>query len=211
MTRLCRPIVYRGIFLPFLLLRRLYEWVISWAEHRLAIWALFVLSFAEASFFPIPPDVLLIAMAIGKPTQALRFAFFCTSGSLLGSLFGYLLGYQFYVLIGKPIIDLYAVADQYEKVQNLFEGWNALAVAVAGFTPIPFKVFTIASGAFKVNLLTFFLAAAVSRAARFFIIAVLIYHFGTAIQEKIDRYFNQLTVLFILFFVGGFLLLKYVL
>ena len=199
-----------GRFSPFVLLRRLYEWVLSWAEHRSAQWALFGLSFAEASFFPVPPDVLLMAMAIGKPRRALRFALVCLAGSLLGGLFGYLLGYQFHALIGKPIIDLYSAGDQYEKVRELFETWNVFAVAVAGFTPIPFKVFTIAAGAFRVNLLTFFLAAAASRSARFFLVAGLIYYFGPAVQEKIDRYFNQLTVLFMILFVGGFLVLKYV-
>ncbi len=200
-----------GCFSPFVLLRRLYEWVLSWAEHRSALWALFGLSFAEASFFPVPPDVLLMAMAIGKPRRALRFALVCLAGSLLGGLFGYLLGYHFYALIGKPIIGLYSAGDQYEKVRELFKTWNAVAVAVAGFTPIPFKVFTIAAGAFRVNLLTFFLAAAASRSARFFLVAGLIYYFGPAVKEKIDRYFNQLTVLFMILLVGGFLVLKYVL
>ena len=199
-----------GRFSPFVLLRRLYEWVLSWAEHRSALWALFGLSFAEASFFPIPPDVLLMAMAIGKPRRALRFALVCLAGSLLGGLFGYLLGYQFYTLIGKPIIDLYSAEDQYGRLRELFETWNVVAVAVAGFTPIPFKVFTIAAGAFRVNLLTFFLAAAASRSARFFLVSGLIYYFGPAVKEKIDRYFNQLTVLFMILLVGGFLVLKYV-
>ncbi len=199
-----------GRIFPFGLLRRLYEWVLSWSEHRSAPWALFGLSFAEASFFPVPPDVLLMAMSIGKPRRALRFALVCLAGSLLGGLFGYLLGYQFYALLGKPIVDLYSAADQYERVRQLFETWNAVAVAVAGFTPIPFKVFTIAAGAFRVNVLTFFLAAAASRGARFFLVAGLIYYFGPVVKEKIDRYFNQLTVLFVVLLVGGFLTLKYV-
>ena len=195
---------------PFLLLRRLYDWVLSWAERKSALWALWALAFAEASFFPIPPDVLLMGMAIGKPRRAFRFALVCTLGSLMGCLLGYLLGYQFYALVGKPIIDFYSAADQYERVRELFETWNAVAVAVAGFTPIPFKVFTIAAGAFRVHLLTFFLAAAASRSARFFLVSGLIYYFGPAIKEKIDRYFNQLTILFIVMLVGGFLVLKYV-
>ena len=195
---------------PFGLLRRLYDWVLSWAQRKSALWALWALAFAEASFFPIPPDVLLMAMAIGKPRRAFRFALVCTLGSLMGGLLGYLLGYQFYALVGKPIIDFCSAADQYQRVRELFETWNAVAVAVAGFTPIPFKVFTIAAGAFRVHLLTFFLAAAASRSARFFLVSGLIYYFGPAIKEKIDRYFNQLTILFVVMLVGGFLVLKYV-
>ena len=195
---------------PFLLLRSLYEWVLSWAERKSALWALGALAFAEASFFPIPPDVLLMAMAVGKPRRAFRFALVCTVGSLLGGLFGYLLGYQFYTLFGRPIIEFYSAADQYDRVRELFQTYNAVAVAVAGFTPIPFKVFTISAGAFRVHLLTFLLAAAVSRSARFFLVSGLIYCFGPAIKEKIDRYFNQLTLLFVVLLVGGFLILKYV-
>ncbi len=194
----------------FRILRRLYDWVLNWAERKSALWALWFLAFAEASFFPIPPDVLLMAMAVGKPPKAFRFALVCTLGSLMGGLFGYLLGYQFYALVGQPIIDFYAAADHYERVRELFETWNAVAVAIAGFTPIPFKVFTIAAGAFRVNLLTFFVAAAVSRSARFFLVSGLIYYLGPTIKEKIDRYFNQLTILFVVLLVGGFLVLKYI-
>ena len=210
MTAQAKSVVGACRYSPFGLLRRLYDWVLSWSERKSALGALWALAFAEASFFPIPPDVLLMAMAIGKPRRAFRFALVCTLGSLMGGLFGYLLGYQFYALVGQPIIDFYSAADQYERVRELFETWNAVAVAIAGFTPIPFKVFTIAAGAFRVHLLTFFLAAAVSRSARFFLVSGLIYTLGSAIKEKIDRYFNQLTILFVVLLVGGFLVLKYV-
>ena len=210
MTAAAKSVVGPRRYSPFGLLRRLYDWVLSWAERKSALGALWAMAFAEASFFPIPPDVLLMAMAIGKPRRAFRFALVCTLGSLMGGLFGYLLGYQFYALVGQPIIDFYSAADQYERVRELFETWNAVAVAIAGFTPIPFKVFTIAAGAFRVHLLTFFLAAAVSRSARFFLVSGLIYYLGPAIKEKIDRYFNQLTILFVVLLVGGFLVLKYV-
>ena len=210
MTAAAKSVVGARRYSPFGLLRRLYDWVLSWAERKSALGALWAMAFAEASFFPIPPDVLLMAMAIGKPRRAFRFALVCTLGSLMGGLFGYLLGYQFYALVGQPIIDFYSAADQYERVRELFETWNAVAVAIAGFTPIPFKVFTIAAGAFRVHLLTFFLAAAVSRSARFFLVSGLIYYLGPAIKEKIDRYFNQLTILFVVLLVGGFLVLKYV-
>ncbi len=210
MTAAVKSVVGSRRYSPFGLLRRLYDWVLSWAERKSALGALWAMAFAEASFFPIPPDVLLMAMAIGKPRRAFRFALVCTLGSLMGGLFGYLLGYQFYALVGQPIIDFYSAADQYERVRELFETWNAVAVGIAGFTPIPFKVFTIAAGAFRVHLLTFFLAAAVSRSARFFLVSGLIYYLGPAIKEKIDRYFNQLTILFVVLLVGGFLVLKYV-
>ena len=211
MTAPVKSVVRARRYSFFALLRRLYDWVLNWAERKSALGALWALAFAEASFFPIPPDVLLMAMAIGKPRKAFRFALVCTLGSLMGGLFGYLLGYQFYALVGQPIIEFYAAADQYERVRELFETWNAVAVAIAGFTPIPFKVFTIAAGAFRVDLLTFFLAAAVSRSARFFLVSGLIYYLGPAIKDKVDRYFNQLTILFAVLLVGGFLVLKYVL
>jgi len=197
-------------FDPFRWLRKLYDWVVSLSERPNAALSLFVLAFAEASFFPIPPDILLIALAIGAPRRALWFATICTLGSALGALLGYLLGLQFYELIGQQLVEFYAAGEQYQRVQALYQEWDVLAIAVAGFTPIPFKVFTISAGVFELNLLTFGVAVVLSRGARFFLLGVLIWRFGSGIREFVDRYFNLLTILFIILLVGGFLIVQYI-
>ena len=196
---------------PFSWIRVLYDWVLGWADSPYAGAALFLLSFAEASFFPIPPDVLLMALAIGQPSRALWFSFVCSVASTAGAVAGYLIGHSFFALLGQPIVRFYAAESQYLRIQELFEQWNAVAVAIAGFTPIPFKVVTIAAGAFGVDFTTFLLAALGSRSLRFFLIGFLIFRFGPAVKEKIDRYFNELTVLFVLLLVGGFFVLKFIL
>ncbi|MCZ6878591.1 MAG: DedA family protein [Acidobacteria bacterium] len=197
-------------FDPFRWLRKLYDWVVSLSERPNAALSLFVLAFAEASFFPIPPDILLIGLAIGAPRRALWFATICTLGSALGALLGYLLGLQFYELIGQQLVEFYAAGEQYQRVQALYQEWDVLAIAVAGFTPIPFKVFTISEGVFELNLLTFGVAVVLSRGARFFLLGVLIWRFGSGIREFVDRYFNLLTILFIILLVGGFLIVQYI-
>ncbi|MFQ5930594.1 MAG: YqaA family protein [Acidobacteriota bacterium] len=189
--------------------RRLYDWMLSLAERPNGVRALFLIAFAESSFFPIPPDVLLIPLAVGAPRRALWFSTICTVGSLLGAILGYLLGLQFYEMIGQRIVEFYSAQGQYQQVKTLYQEWEAIAIAVAGFTPIPFKVFTITAGVFRVNLLTFVLATMFSRGARFFLLGGLISWFGPSIQSFVDRYFNLLTVLFVILLVGGFLILRY--
>ena len=189
---------------PFGWIRGLYDWVVGLANRPNAGRALFGIAFAESSFFPIPPDVLLIPLGIGAPKKALRLAGICTAGSLLGALLGYLLGLEFYELIGRRIVEFYGAGEQYERVRDLYQEWDAVAVLVAGFTPLPFKLFTIAGGVFQINLVTFLLAATVSRGARFFLLGGLIAWFGPAIGSFIDRYFNLLTILFIILLLGGF-------
>ena len=129
-------------------------------------------------------------------------------GSSLGALLGYWLGLEFYELIGRPIVEFYAVGEQYERVQVLYQQWDAVAIAVAGFTPIPFKIFTIAAGLFEINLITFVVVVVLSRGARFFLLGGLIWWFGPSIQNFVDRYFNLLVILFSILLVGGFLSLK---
>ncbi|HLG29681.1 MAG TPA: YqaA family protein [Candidatus Brocadiales bacterium] len=189
-------------------LRRLYDWVLHWAETPYGPWALFILAFCESSFFPIPPDVLLIALAISIAKKSFKYALICSLGSVLGGCFGYLLGYEFFEHIGKPIIHLYGASDKFEFVSQKYNDNAFVAVAVAGFTPIPYKVFTIAAGACSVNFLTFVIASAVSRSARFFIIAALIYLFGGRIKNFIDRYFNIISITFVVCLVGGFAVIK---
>lgn len=191
-------------------LRKLYDWVLSFAEKPYGAWALFLVAFAESSFFPIPPDVLLIALSVAKPSRSFFFAGLSTLGSVLGAALGYLLGFQFYQLAGHPIIRFYGVEQRYLQVQALYQHYDALAVAVAGFTPIPYKVFTIAAGAFHINFLTFMLASILSRGARFVLVGGLIWWVGPEIKRFIDRYFNLLTIAFVILLAGGFVIVKYV-
>jgi membrane protein YqaA with SNARE-associated domain len=188
-------------------IRRLYDWVLSLAHHRHAPLALFLLAFAESSFFPIPPDVLLIALALGIPTRAFRLALITTIGSVLGGLAGYVIGYGFMASAGQWILDAYHLHAQFEKIRALYLEYDVWAVAIAGFTPIPYKVFTIAAGAFDMDVWRFALTSLVSRGARFFLLAWLIHHYGTAIKVFIDRYFNVLTLLFMVLLIGFFVLI----
>ena len=188
--------------------KNLYKWVLSWADTPYGSWALFLLAFSESSFFPIPPDVLLIALAVGKPEKALKFALICSIGSILGGMVGYLIGWQFMTVVGYKIVAFYGLTDKVDYIAALYNQYDAWAVGIAGFTPIPYKVFTITAGAFKIHFLIFLLASAVSRSARFFIVGGLIYLFGPRIQTFIDKYFNILVVVFTILLVGSFFLIK---
>ncbi len=192
------------------MMRRIYDWVIHWAETPYGPLALFILSFTESSFFPIPPDVLLIALAIGAPTRSFRFAGICSVASVLGGLFGYYIGWSFFEVIGMPILEFYGYVDKFEVINAMYAKYDVWFVGAAGFTPIPYKVFTIAAGAFKMNLLSFVIASALSRSARFFIVAAMIWKFGDGIKSTIDKYFNLLTLLFFIILVTGFILVKFV-
>jgi membrane protein YqaA with SNARE-associated domain len=185
-------------------------WVEGYAEKPHAAWVLFLIAFTESSFFPIPPDVLLIALAVVAPRKSFKYALICSIGSVLGGMLGYLIGLQFFDTIGRPIIDFYGVEGQYEKVRLLYEENAFWAIAIAGFTPIPYKVFTIAAGAFHISFTTMVVASAVSRPARFFLVAALFFFFGARIKEFIDRYFELLTVAFTVLFILGFVVIRYV-
>lgn len=191
------------------IIRGLYDWVLSLAHRRYAAAILFLIAFAESSFFPVPPDVLLIALALGAPGRALGFAAICTVGSVAGGALGYALGQYSYELVGRPIIEIYGAQSAYLEVQTLYREWDAVAIFVAGFTPLPYKVITIAAGAFRIDFPTFILVSAISRGARFLLVGALIFHFGPGVKRFIDRYFSWLTVVFTVLLIGGFLLLKY--
>ncbi len=191
------------------MLRKLYDWVLHWAETPYGSWALFILAFAESSFFPIPPDILLIALAISIPAKAFRYALICSAGSVLGGIAGYVIGYQFMDLIGFRILNFYGLMEKYDIISALYGRYNAWAVGIAGFTPVPYKVFTISAGAFKINFPVFLMASVVSRSARFFLVGWLIYKFGAKIRSFIDRYFNILAVVFTILLIGGFILIKW--
>lgn len=192
------------------MLRKLYDWVLHWAETPYGSWALFILAFAESSFFPVPPDVLLIALAISIPARAFRYALICSAGSVLGGMAGYIIGFEFMDLLGFRILNFYGLMDKYETISHLYERYNAWAVGIAGFTPIPYKVFTISAGAFKINFPIFLAASVVSRSARFFLVGWLIYKFGAEIRSFIDRYFNILCVVFVILLIGGFIMIKWI-
>ena len=190
------------------LIRKLYDWVLQWASTPYALPVLFIVSFVESSFFPIPPDILLIAMVVAAPAGWFRFALVCSIGSVLGGIFGYLIGYQFMEIIGNRIVEFYHFQEKWDKIGLLYDKYNAWAVAAAGFSPLPYKVFTLAAGAFEINFLTFVLASAASRAARFFLVAALIYKFGPPFKILIEKYFNTFTIIFMILLVLGFFILK---
>ena len=190
------------------MLKNLYTWVLKWADTPYGGWALFIFAFSESSFFPIPPDVLLIALAVGKPKKALKFALICSIGSVLGGILGYLIGWQFMAVVGHKIIAFYGLTEKVATIASLYNQYNAWAVGIAGFTPIPYKVFTITAGAFKINFLIFVLASTVSRSARFFLVGGLIFMFGPRIQVFIVKYFNRLAIAFTVLLIASFFLIK---
>ena len=198
---------------PFHPLRRLYNWVLHWADTSYAVPALFILAFAESSFFPIPPDVLLIALAISIPTRAFYYALICSIGSVIGGGFGYLIGWQFYEVIGVPIINFYHGWEVFNKIEGMYNEHGLLAVLIAAFTPIPYKIFTIASGVFWRSSFTDFLSfmgiSLLGRSTRFFLVAGIIWYFGPTIKTFIEKYFELLTVAFTVALILGFVAVKY--
>ncbi len=189
--------------------KRLYDWVLSWAETKYGVPALFVLSVAESSFFPIPPDPLLLALGLAKPKRSIWFATVCTAGSVIGGAIGYAIGLFFMDSIGMKIIELYGLAAKYSQIQVLYEEWNAAVVLVAGISPIPYKVFTIAGGAFHVSFATFMLASLAGRGFRFYMEGFLIYHYGPPIRTFIDKNITILSWAFAILLVGGFIAMKF--
>jgi membrane protein YqaA with SNARE-associated domain len=188
--------------------RRLYHWVLSWSEHPQGTWALFILAFAESSFFPSPPDVLLIALCLGRPRRAAWYALVCTVGSVLGGLGGYAIGYGLYESVGRPILEFYGLTQKYAEVQDLYRRYDVWAVGIAGLTPIPYKVFTVTAGAFEISLPGFVAASVVGRGLRFGIVAALLRIWGEPAREFIDRHLGVLTILFAVLLVGGFVLIR---
>ncbi len=191
------------------MIRRLYDWVLAWSRTPYSLWALFFLAVAESSFFPVPPDTLLIVMAVALPARAYRYALVCSLGSLAGGCIGYLIGWQFMSLVGTKIIAFYGLEGKVAEIGRLYNQYDAWAVAIAGFTPIPYKVFTLTAGMFRIDFKVFFLASLVSRSARFFLVSGLIHRFGPGIQGFIERYFNLLAAGLTILLVVGFVALKY--
>ena len=195
------------------MIRRLYDWVLHWAETPYGGPALFFLALIESSVFPVPPDVLLIALCIALPSRAWRFALLASAGSVLGGLLGYGIGWGAWPLVNSFFFDYIPgfTPHVFAKVQSLFEAYGFWVVFTAGFTPIPYKVITIGSGVFQINLVIFLIASLISRSLRFFLVAWLLHRYGPGMRDFIDRYFNLLSIVFLILLLGGFLLLKYVL
>lgn len=193
------------------MLRKLYDLCMEWIATPYGLWALFLIAFVESSFFPIPPDVFLIALCVSVPTRAFKYAAICTVGSVLGGAFGYGLGVWFMDSAGQMILDWYHLAEKYETVQSLYREYDAWAVGAAGFTPLPYKLFTITAGAFRIDFITFMVVSLAARAARFFLVAAFIWKFGPSVKKYIDKYFNILSIVFMVLLIGGFALLKLVL
>jgi len=192
------------------LFRSLYNWTLSKSEHKYSAWVLSVVSFAESSFFPIPPDILLIPMIIAKRVKAWMYAFICTFSSVLGGVAGYAIGYFFYNSIGILIIDAYHLSNSFITFESYYNEYGVLIVLGAGFTPFPFKFITIASGVFNLNIFLFIITAIIARGLRFYLIAGLLFILGEKIKVFIDKYFNLLAILFFILLVGSVLLIKFI-
>ncbi len=192
-------------------LRRLYDVCMEWISGRYGVWVLFFIAFVESSFFPIPPDAFLVAMCVALPAFSFKYAAVCSIGSVLGGALGYGLGFWFMDSVGMGIVDWYGLADTYSVVQEYFRQYDVWIVGTAGFTPIPYKLFTITAGGVHSNFITFMLVSLAARSARFFLVAGLIWKFGPQIKSFIDRYFNILSIVFVVLLAAGFVLVKLVL
>jgi len=191
------------------IIRKLYDWILHWAETPYGSLALIILAFAESSFFPIPPDVLLIALALSIPKRSYYYAFISSLSSVVGGMLGYYIGMALMDIIGWKIIDFYHARELFEQLFKTFNDYNFWAVLIAAITPIPYKVFTISAGAANASFAVFMLASIIGRSIRFFAVGTLIYFFGESIRNFIDKYFNLLTIVFTILLIGGFLLIKY--
>ena len=199
-------------------IRITYDWVLSWADKPSGPTALGLISAAEASFFPVPPDILLIPLALGNRLKALKFALICSICSILGAVIGYGIGKWAWWVDGESYTSFAQfffnhipgfTHDGFQRVQDLYRDWDFWIVFTAGFTPIPFKLFTISAGVASISFPMFFLASLISRTARFFLVAGLIKMYGEPIQKFIDDYFNLLATAFTILLIGGFALINF--
>jgi membrane protein YqaA with SNARE-associated domain len=186
------------------LLRALYEWTIAQAAKPYALWMLALIAFIESSVFPIPPDILLIPMVLAARERAFLIATVCTTASVLGGVLGYAIGALFYQGIGEPIVAFYGYGEQFAEFQGLYNSYGAWIVFIAGLTPFPYKVITIASGVTGLDLVVFLLASVAARGLRFFMVAALLWYWGAPIRGFIDRNLGWLSIAFVLLLVGGF-------
>ncbi|MFN0264842.1 YqaA family protein [Tepidamorphus sp. 3E244] len=193
------------------MLRRLYDWTMQLSAHPNARWGLAGVSFVESSVFPVPPDALLIPMVLADRTKWISLAFICTVASVLGGLAGYLIGALLYEQIALPILEFYGYAAKFEDFAARYNTWGPWIVLIAGLTPFPYKVITIASGATGLSLPVFMLMSIVARGLRFFIVAWLLYRFGAPIRSFIEARLGLLFTLFVVLLIGGFVVVRYLL
>ena len=188
--------------------RSLYDWTLNKASHKTASWFLVLVSFAESSFFPIPPDILLIPMILAKRVKAWFYALTCTLSSVAGGIAGYAIGYFLYANIGFVIVEIYGLSNSFDLFEDYYHQYGIWIVLGAGFTPFPFKFITIASGVFNLNIFLFIIVAMIARGLRFYLIASLLYIFGNVIKNLIDKYFNLLVSLFFILLIGSIFIIK---
>ncbi|WP_417803755.1 YqaA family protein [Thalassospira lucentensis] len=190
------------------MLRSLYDWTMNLAAHRHAGLALFFIALIESSVFPIPPDILLIPMIIAAPTKAWRYALICLAGSVIGGMIGYGIGYFLFETVGQPVLELYGYAAKFDQFRDYYNEWGAWAVFIAGVTPFPYKVITILSGVTALDPVVFTIASICARGLRFFVIAALIWKFGPAIRDFIEKRLGLLFTIFVVVLIGGFAAVK---
>lgn len=193
------------------MLKDTYDWLMRLAAGKNAEWALAAVSFAESSFFPIPPDVMLVPMVLANRARAWRYAGLATLASVTGGIAGYAIGFYLLELIGKPILAFYGKSDGLAAFTKLFADYGAIILLTKGMTPIPYKVLTISAGVAHMNLATFIGASVVARATRFFLVAGLLYSFGEPIRTFIEKRLILVTTVLVVTIVGGFVALKYLL
>ena len=191
------------------MIRRLYDWVIRLAGHQYAIPAMGAVAFAESSFFPIPPDVMLIPMVLANRDKAFRIALVCTVCSVLGGLLGYAIGYYFFETVGEWVVKTYGLQAGLEAFRHGLQEHGIWIILIKGLTPIPYKLVTIASGAAHFDLFTFVWASIVTRGIRFFLVAALLWKFGEPIRSFIEERLTLLTWLFLIALIGGFVAFRY--
>jgi membrane protein YqaA with SNARE-associated domain len=191
------------------MLKRLYDWLIRLASGPHAMLALAAVSFVESSFFPLPPDLLLIPMALAKPRRAWWMATVCTLASVAGGFVGYAIGYYLFDAIGRPVLEFYGAMGRYEALKQAFNNYGAWIIIIKGMTPIPYKLVTIASGVAHFDLATFAVASLISRSLRFYLLAALLWAFGDKIRDFIERRLMLVTTAFAAALVGGFFVLRY--
>jgi membrane protein YqaA with SNARE-associated domain len=191
------------------MLKRLYDRMIDIAAGPNAIWALIAVAFAESSFFPIPPDILLIPMMLAQPRAAWRLAAVCTLASVIGGMLGYAIGYYGFDLIGRPILEFYHAMPRYDALKAGFDEWGVWIIIIKGMTPIPYKLVTIASGVAHFDFAAFVGASIISRSLRFFMLAALLWWFGPAVRDFIEKRLMLVTSLFAAALVGGFVIIRY--
>jgi membrane protein YqaA with SNARE-associated domain len=190
--------------------RGLYDWTMRWADSPQSMLALFLIAVAESSVFPIPPDVLMIAMVAANPHHWLRAATLCTAGSVIGAVIGYYIGSAFMITIGQPIVDFYQAQEAWDSVVELYRGpWGIWFLAAAAFTPIPYKVATIAAGATGMPFWPFVFVSILGRGGRFFIVSAILRIFGPTVRALIEKHFDLAAFLFLVLLLGGFLILRY--